>query len=346
MSEQLRSESEDVDSILEEILTLTSVPHSSTQSDLPELEHLPDSSLYTVQDDFEIDIPLPNDPNEIPLPADIPNHEPSTDEQQQPTSSSKSPFKAPPPRLTRILLDPSEISLQQVHQLNGKLIDEIDAKIELIRRRRTAIQTRVLCVTSKLANLEWEREAAALGGSIVPRQATLQPFHKPYFRSAQFETPYDGITPLNVVGETVAPFGPDPIKLTTRHDALISSVLRQENKFKVTDKLNETITDQAESLRKMRQKYTRGEMGLDDFVDYAETESVVSKARVSEELESLCSSIGGEQIDPDKVDWPVVTARVIQKSAKFTTVSGSAYQKRVKGSKPSLSVSKLNLKIR
>ena len=334
----LRSDSEDVDSILEEILTLTSVPHSTQSIDLlPELEHLPDSYV----DDFEIDIPLPNDPNEIPLPADIPNQPPSPTIEQMQQASSKSVFKAPPPRLTRILLDPSEISLQRVHQLNGKLIAEIDTKIELIRRRCTAIQTRVLCVTSKLTNIEWEREAASLGGSVVPKQTTLTPFHKPYFRSGQFDTPYDGSTPLNNVAQTLAPFGPDPTRLTTRQDALIKSFVRQENKFKVADKVNESLSGHAESLRKVRQKYSRGEMGLDDFVDYAETESVVSKARVSEELESLCSSIGGEQIDPDQVDWPVVTAKVLKNSVKFAHVSGSAYQKRVKESKPLLSVSKL-----
>ena len=62
----------EVDSILEEVLTLTSVPHSS-QSELPELENIP----YERVDEVEIDIPLPNDPNEIPLPAEIPNQPPS-----------------------------------------------------------------------------------------------------------------------------------------------------------------------------------------------------------------------------------------------------------------------------
>ena len=62
----------EVDSILEEVLTLTSVPHS-TQSDLPELENIP----FERVEEAEIDIPLPNDPNEIPLPAEIPNQPPS-----------------------------------------------------------------------------------------------------------------------------------------------------------------------------------------------------------------------------------------------------------------------------
>ena len=85
-------------------------------------------------------------------------------------------------------------------------------------------------------------------------------------------------------------------------------------------------------------------MDIDDFVDYAETESIVSKARVSEELESLCSSIGGEIIKPEKVDWPLIAAR-LEKSHKVTVtgISGSQgavgeYQKYIKHRKPNISV--------
>ena len=66
----------------------------------------------------------------------------------------------------------------------------------------------------------------------------------------------------------------------------------------------------------------KGEMDIDDFVEFAETESVVSKARVSEELESLCSSIGGEIINPEKVDWPLIAAR-LEKSHKVRVSVGA-----------------------
>ena len=78
MSELISDNQSEVGSILEEILTPS--VQQSTQSDLPDLENVPLTELapvLEVDDDFEIDIPLPNDPNEIPLPADIPNQPPS-----------------------------------------------------------------------------------------------------------------------------------------------------------------------------------------------------------------------------------------------------------------------------
>ena len=78
MSELISDNQSEVDSILEEVLTPSI--QQSTQSDLPELENVPLTELVPVseaEEDFEMDIPLPNDPNEIPLPADIPNQPPS-----------------------------------------------------------------------------------------------------------------------------------------------------------------------------------------------------------------------------------------------------------------------------
>ena len=79
MSELISDNQSEVDSILEEILTLTPSIQQSTQSDLPDLENVPLElvPVSEAEEDFEVDIPLPNDPNEIPLPADIPNQPPS-----------------------------------------------------------------------------------------------------------------------------------------------------------------------------------------------------------------------------------------------------------------------------
>ena len=71
-------------------------------------------------------------------------------------------FISPPPRLKHLSLAPGDISLERLHKLNGKLIAEIDAKIKAVNQRRTAINTRILIVNSKLQNLEWEKQETGL----------------------------------------------------------------------------------------------------------------------------------------------------------------------------------------
>ena len=102
------------------------------------------------------------------------------------------------------------------------------------------------------------KQATVLGGQIIPKSTTLAPFQKPYFRDRKYETPYDAESELTQVTQLIEPFNGSEVKFNRRHDALIKSILRQENKFKVTDKLQETISEQAQSLRKVRQKYRKG----------------------------------------------------------------------------------------
>ena len=102
------------------------------------------------------------------------------------------------------------------------------------------------------------KQATVLGGQIIPKSTTLAPFQKPYFRDRKYETPYDAESELTQVTQLIEPFNGSEVKFNKRHDALIKSILRQENKFKVTDKLQETISEQAQSLRKVRQKYRKG----------------------------------------------------------------------------------------
>ena len=124
-----------------------------------------------------------------------------------------------------------------------------------------------------MKTLNPENKATVLGGNIIPKSTTLAPFQKPYFRDKKYETPYDAESELTRVNQALEPFNGSEIKFNRRHDALIKSILRQENKFKVTDKLNETISEQAQSLRKVRQKYRKGE-GAELFEIFFHSETI------------------------------------------------------------------------
>ena len=197
-------------------------------------------------------------------------------------------------------------------------------------------------VTSKLRNLEWLGETACFGHKLEKRNTNLNAFQKPYFRTTRFLTPYDDHSILTEVEANLEPFDYSGVKLNHKHDALIKTIIRQENTSKVVDAITDKIDDEVGSLRKQKTKYFRGEMDAVDFIDFAETESVVSKARVSEELDSICSTIGGETIDPETINWDHLAKKASQ-SAKFAKIQAHAphhnpYQKRIKYQKPLLSV--------
>ena len=338
----IATESE-LDSILDEALSSVNDGGSTCLADtLPDLEEI--ALFQTSGPEEEVEIPLPSNPDEIPLPAEIPNSssEPKTINQKKSTKSDA--FKSPllPPRPTRLVRDHDQLTLERLHELNTELVKQIDVKINALRARRAAIHTRVLTITSRLRNLE--HNAEAVKAKLTPQQAnvdavdtlvSLTSFQKPYFRDFNFRTPY---TYHSVSDEK---FDGKDYRLNYRHDAFIKSHLRQQAKFNLNLTLSEQVEETTGPLRQKKKRFDRGLIDAEDFFDFAETDSQISKARLSSEVESICSSIAAEPIDPAQVEWEVVAQRLNTTAnlAATNTRNDPSREKKVDWAKPHYTVS-------
>lgn len=134
----------------------------------------------------ETDVPLPNNPDEIPLPAETSSTRPSS-----PTSSelistdiesqlsmmlnrsntieikgkdikihdSDKLFKSPilPPRPTKnFKMGRADRTLDRLRELNEQMQNEIDHKIDQIKRRKSEIQSRKIMIESRLGFLKYQ----------------------------------------------------------------------------------------------------------------------------------------------------------------------------------------------
>ena len=123
----------------------------------------------------EIEVPLPSNPDEIPLPAEMPSTRPSSPEPALNNLSAKSTttnvqtrdklqdaekiFKSPilPPRPTKKFnMSSSNPTLDRLRELNKQMQDEIDIKIDQIKRRKSEIQTRKIMIESRLGFLKYQ----------------------------------------------------------------------------------------------------------------------------------------------------------------------------------------------
>ena len=124
----------------------------------------------------EIEVPLPSNPDEIPLPAEIPSTRPSSPEPAGPAlknlkaktinaqtsiklQDAEKIFKSPilPPRPTKNFnMSSSNRTLDRLRELNEQMQNEIDAKIDQIKRRKSEIQARKIIIESRLGFLKYQ----------------------------------------------------------------------------------------------------------------------------------------------------------------------------------------------
>ena len=124
----------------------------------------------------EIEVPLPSNPDEIPLPAEMPSTRPSSPEPAGPAlndfkaktinaqtsiklQDAEKIFKSPilPPRPTKNFnMSSSNRTLDRLRELNEQMQNEIDIKIDQIKRRKSEIQARKIIIESRLGFLKYQ----------------------------------------------------------------------------------------------------------------------------------------------------------------------------------------------
>ena len=210
----------------------------------------------------DIEIPLPNDPNEIPLPStrpSSPNFEELNDEIilnvqefKQPSGIKKS-FKSPvvprPVRNFSKQTDCSNQTLAHLLTLNDKLQTEVRLKIDLVRKRLCEIQTRSIMIESKISAMNYSNRLHTIHRKKVKWRKqgrdTIASFYKPYFFSRNSSTcPYTDFAtniddnveyrnPLNEVKDLLGKFDGTSISLNQKHDFMIENFVRNESEYKV-----------------------------------------------------------------------------------------------------------------
>ena len=124
----------------------------------------------------EIEVPLPSNPDEIPLPSEMPSTRPSSPEPvldnlnaqlskmvhvhaSTKLQEAEKIFKSPilPPRPTKNFnMTSSNRTLDRLRELNEQMQNEIDLKIDQIKRRKSEIQARKIMIESKLGFLKYQ----------------------------------------------------------------------------------------------------------------------------------------------------------------------------------------------
>ena len=217
--------------------------------------------MYSDLNDQNDEIPLPNDPNEIPLPStqDETNEEIILNLTPIPTpipNESKS-FKSPIPIAPRPIKkvfplkpDASNQTLDRLLVLNQTLQSEVQKKIDLIRRRICEIETRSILIQSKIGEIRHKERLLGVRRKKVKWRKqgrdTLASFYKPYFFSRSSSTsPYTDFirvidddefeyrNPLNEVKETLGQFNGISNNINKSHDSIIKTFVRNENEYKV-----------------------------------------------------------------------------------------------------------------
>ena len=124
----------------------------------------------------EIEVPLPSNPDEIPLPSEMPSTRPSSPEPvldnlnaqlskmvhvhaSTKLQDAEKIFKSPilPPRPTKNFnMTSSNRTLDRLRELNEQMQNEIDIKIDQIKRRKSEIQARKIMIESRLGFLKYQ----------------------------------------------------------------------------------------------------------------------------------------------------------------------------------------------
>ena len=279
-------------------------------------------------------IPIPSNPDEIPLPNEMTTRPSSPmDDRSVPNTSF---FHAPIPANRTVVQMPSSFirhpkaslplpsnqaddnDLEQFLSMNRQLQKLYSDQITQMRRRRVSIQSDMIKVRSRLDAYTRRKQ---LTSSMRIRETnkqkpgqTLTYFQKPYFfdrktRSSPYEnyevtqTQSDGTllsfrNALNEKDELLFPFRPSNISegaMNYKQDALFKRIVRKEIQFKLKMGLKESVVAQAEAaLQTSRHQFTKGQIDVAEFTHSKQENVKTTKKRLASEITKISGLSDGE----------------------------------------------------